>query len=194
MKHKRKKEGEEEREETKNCVYLNCERLIMSFIIPYLNTVTLQIQKDTCYFLIWFKNWAFWRHDYVQIFDRVGYHTEEILMTCAGFLFKLWSSGLWHCVNLWSVPTFRGSRCLILYNVTLLHFYPEDGGCCILYFHTLILPSRPTSLYVSMVMTVVYARLLLRFCNIVKWKTSKWTSVLHVYEKPLPGTSKDFYE
>jgi hypothetical protein len=60
MKQKRKKEGEEEKEKdkkkTKNGVCLNCERLIMNFIVPYLNTVILQIQRDICYFLIWLRN------------------------------------------------------------------------------------------------------------------------------------------
>jgi hypothetical protein len=59
MKQKRKKEGEEEKEKTKNGVCVNCERLIMNFIIPYLNTVILQIQRDIWDFLIWFKNLAF---------------------------------------------------------------------------------------------------------------------------------------
>lgn len=58
----------------------------MNFIIPYLNTVTVQIQKDMCYFLIWFKKWALWRHDYVQIFDRVRYHPDEILNDFCGIL------------------------------------------------------------------------------------------------------------
>jgi hypothetical protein len=42
MKQKRKKEREEERQKTKNGACLNCER---HFIIPYLNTVPLQIRK-----------------------------------------------------------------------------------------------------------------------------------------------------
>jgi hypothetical protein len=68
------------REKTKNGVNLSCEMMIMNFIIPYLNIVILQIERDICYFLIWFKNWALLRHNGVKRFNRIGYHSEEIVM------------------------------------------------------------------------------------------------------------------
>jgi hypothetical protein len=118
--------------------------MIMNFIIPYLNTVILQIERDICYFLIWFKNWAFLRHDGVKRFNRIGYHSEDIVVHYVNY-------GHTGCDTTQSYDLhqrFEGVAASVFPMKLHSLSYAEAGGYCTLY-PWLTLPSTPTSLCVS---------------------------------------------